>query len=199
MIPVTEEHPLIQLAPFRQRAQFGRFLNTRRLTGVAVEIGTDRGYFAYELMRTWNGRKLFCVDPWTHGYDKNDPASQRDRGSDYREAVIRLSQFGEKIEIVQKTSVDASRDIPDVSLEFVYIDGCHQYESVREDIATWWPKLKKNGILAGHDFVCMSNKQGGWGRYTQPAVLNHAIEYDIPVWMVSEKTNRNWSWYMVKP
>ena len=29
----------------------------------------------------------------------------------------------------------------------------HEYEGVMEDIVAWWPKLKKGGLLAGHDFI----------------------------------------------
>ncbi|GAI15065.1 unnamed protein product [marine sediment metagenome] len=38
------------------------------------------------------------------------------------------------------------------SLDFVYIDGSHTYESVAEDIILYYPKLKKGGLLSGHDY-----------------------------------------------
>jgi hypothetical protein len=34
----------------------------------------------------------------------------------------------------------------------VFIDLNHSYESVKEDIALWLPKVKKGGYLAGDDY-----------------------------------------------
>ncbi len=36
--------------------------------------------------------------------------------------------------------------------DLVFIDADHHYESVKEDIETWYPVVKKGGILCGHDF-----------------------------------------------
>ena len=38
------------------------------------------------------------------------------------------------------------------SLDFIFIDACHDYECVVDDLNAWFPKLKKNGIIAGHDY-----------------------------------------------
>jgi hypothetical protein len=37
-------------------------------------------------------------------------------------------------------------------LDFCFIDENHSYKSVREDVLMWLPKIKKGGILAGHDY-----------------------------------------------
>jgi hypothetical protein len=37
-------------------------------------------------------------------------------------------------------------------LGFVFIDGDHREESAFQDIKTWWPKIRKGGMLAGHDY-----------------------------------------------
>ena len=38
------------------------------------------------------------------------------------------------------------------SVDFVYIDANHSYTYVRDDIQTWLPKVKKGGIIGGHDY-----------------------------------------------
>ena len=47
--------------------------------------------------------------------------------------------------------------IEDESLDFVYIDARHDYCSVAEDMALYWPKLRQGGILAGHDYMLAHN------------------------------------------
>ena len=39
------------------------------------------------------------------------------------------------------------------SLDFVYIDGNHAYDFVKQDMEMWWPKLKKGGLFCGHDYL----------------------------------------------
>jgi len=36
--------------------------------------------------------------------------------------------------------------------DFVFIDADHTYESVKKDILAWYPKVKKGGIIAGHNY-----------------------------------------------
>lgn len=50
-------------------------------------------------------------------------------------------------------SVEASLNYEDESLDFVFIDGSHDYNSIKEDINTWMPKVKSGGFLAGHDYA----------------------------------------------
>jgi hypothetical protein len=58
----------------------------------------------------------------------------------------------ESITLFAMYSVQAASLIADGSLGMVYIDAEHSYQSVKEDILLWRPKIKKGGILAGHDY-----------------------------------------------
>jgi len=49
-------------------------------------------------------------------------------------------------------SLEAVLMIPDISLDFVFIDAMHTYEAVKEDIRAWFPKIRSGGIVAGHDY-----------------------------------------------
>jgi len=51
--------------------------------------------------------------------------------------------------------MDAKGLIPD-GLDFVYIDGDHSLDSVYTDIVDYYPKVKKDGIIGGHDFKFFS-------------------------------------------
>ena len=48
--------------------------------------------------------------------------------------------------------MEALNDIPNESLDFVYIDGNHHFKYVAEDICGWSKKVRKGGIISGHDY-----------------------------------------------
>lgn len=52
----------------------------------------------------------------------------------------------------RKTSSEAAKHITE-SLDYVYIDGNHQYEYVLEDISKYYSLLKSGGTLVGHNFT----------------------------------------------
>jgi len=39
------------------------------------------------------------------------------------------------------------------SLDFVFIDAGHAREEVTADIEAWMPKVKRGGLLCGHDYI----------------------------------------------
>jgi predicted O-methyltransferase YrrM len=54
---------------------------------------------------------------------------------------------------IVSTGTEASKNVKDNSLDFIYLDASHDYESVKEDIETWLPKMKKGSIISGDDYV----------------------------------------------
>ena len=61
--------------------------------------------------------------------------------------------FPSRAKVVRNFSLEASRLVPDSSLDFVYIDGRHDLAGVTEDLTAWWPKLCPGGLLGGHDWI----------------------------------------------
>lgn len=58
----------------------------------------------------------------------------------------------EHVRIVEALSVDAAALYMDLSVDVVYIDADHKYESVKADITNWLPKIRKGGLICGHDY-----------------------------------------------
>lgn len=120
--------------------------------GRGAEIGVLRGDTSTYLLSEFPNLSLFCVDPWLE-YKEGDADRCQNTMSNYEEiSRQRLSKFGDRAKIMKMCSIDAAPLIPDGSLDFVFIDAIHEYEPVKQDIAAWYPKVRKDGIFAGHDY-----------------------------------------------
>jgi len=70
--------------------------------------------------------------------------------------------------------MEAVEDFKDESLDFVYIDGHHGFRYVAEDLCEWTQKVKKGGIVSGHDYAL--NKKGARDPYVlQVKYVLHAF------------------------
>ncbi len=125
----------------------------RALAG--VEIGVYEGENALEMLTNLNIQKLYLIDPWVNypGYDQMQLGSIKANSGlsvVYDRALSKLSAFKDKSEFVRQKSSDAAPQIPEV--DFVYIDGNHVYEYIKQDIALYYPKVK--GVLGGDNLEC---------------------------------------------
>ena len=105
-----------------------------------VEIGTHRGESALIISSFPGVHKLYAVDP-TLG-DCIEEVEQR--------LANRLRE--KRVEIIRQTSLAFSKTLEPESVDVVYVDGDHSYTGISSDIAAYWPLIRKNGFLAGHDY-----------------------------------------------
>lgn len=198
---------MLKTANFQNRISLPHLLNKLHLAGEAVEIGTHRGDYAAQFIDAWAGRLLHCVDPWAAvpGYEEQAQMlvdimwSDGNRDHDFEVARKAVHKHRSRVNFIRATSEDAAPLFADNSLDFVYLDGDHQYEPVKKDLSLWWPKVKRGGILAGHDIVCPGEIGGGWGMYIRPAVEEHITTYNIDAFIIEEAKSLPYSYYMVKP
>jgi hypothetical protein len=118
-----------------------------------AEIGVSKGRYSKWLFSIIKKLKLFCVDPWAvyDGYvELHDPKGQPLYDGYFEETKKRLE--GKNAVFIRKFSMDAVNDFRDNSLDFVFIDGNHTFEYVIDDIAAWSKKVRKGGIISGHDY-----------------------------------------------
>jgi predicted O-methyltransferase YrrM len=54
---------------------------------------------------------------------------------------------------VSMTSMEAVKQYADNSLDFVLVDGSHEYQDVVDDITEWLKRLKPGAMLAGDDYA----------------------------------------------
>ena len=112
-----------------------------------VEVGSWRGRSSYALAKNCPGR-VICVDHFNGGdCDKVSVQAGKDVKRDFLRHM--KSFMGKKAFLVEKTSLEAAK-MCNERVDMVFIDGSHDYESVRNDILAWLPKTKV--LLCGHDF-----------------------------------------------
>ena len=159
-----------------------------------AEIGVLGGVYSEILCRSNPDLKLYSIDAWQFYPLKKNFRRAHHYPPIYEEAINRLGQYPNNT-IIKKWSMDALKDIKDGFLDFVFIDADHRYESVTADIAGWSKKVKKGGIVSGHDYSVRSE-------YVQvhEAVNAWTIKYNIEPWFILKSPiNRNeTSWMWVK-
>ena len=182
------------------RGEIPSILNARGLTGKGAEIGVKHGQFSEFLLDHWTGQLLYSVDPWREFgrevYHDDDNVNQQAQDRNYEITLNRLHRFGDRSKLLRMTSEEAANVIPDQSLDFVYLDARHDYASVKEDIAFWYPKVKPGGILAGHDYLNGKIDDTMFG--VKPAVDEFAATYHLKV-KVTLREPVYKSWLVVKP
>lgn len=65
------------------------------------------------------------------------------------------------IEFKHGSISDIVPTLEDNFFDMIYVDANHHYQSVKHDILISLPKLKKNGIICGHDYLINSNTLDG--------------------------------------
>lgn len=139
------------------REELPFFLNRRGLLGCGVEVGVKTGFFSEVLLRDWRGRHLISIDPWSAApleeYVDRANVEQEEHDRNYEDTARRLARFGERSSIWRMTGDVAAQRIPHHSLDFAYLDARHDYDSVRQDLADWYDKVRPGGVFAGHDYV----------------------------------------------
>jgi hypothetical protein len=135
-----------------------------------LEVGVKQGAFANTMLSRWKQcQKYILLDPWEHQEHYKDLANvdQETQNQFMQQTMEKMKPFKEKgveIKLIRDYSSNGHKEIPDDSLDFIYIDARHDYKAMAEDLEWMWPKLKKGGIFAGHDFVNADEEPKGSGQ-----------------------------------
>lgn len=126
----------------------------QKLSGdlVGVEIGVCNGVtselYAQQIP---NIKKLYAVDNYPSFVDWDGTRVTEERQAETkRRCGERLSKYP-NIEFIFKSSIEFGETLENESIDFVFIDGDHSYESTLNDIQLYWEKTKSGGVFAGHD------------------------------------------------
>lgn len=160
---------------------------------VGVEIGVAAGDNALFILRTLPIKKLYLVDPYITYEEAGDNVGGKYNIQSTFDNVLkvarkRLGKFGDKVEFIRKKSEDATDDIPD-DLDFVYIDGNHDYEYVKKDLELYYPKVKMGGVFGGDNFESL-----------YPSVCRAVIEFADKrgLRIHGARSRASYEWWVIK-
>lgn len=134
---------------------YSKMVNTFPDNSHFVEVGVWKGmsaaYMAVEIINSGKNIKFDCVDNW------EDTELQKDIPKDmydglYETFLKNIEPVKHIINPIRSLSWDAAKLYEDSSLDFIFLDAGHDYDSIKKDLITWYPKLKPTGIIAGHDY-----------------------------------------------
>ena len=158
---------------------FSDVINKNQYKNIA-EVGIGYGTHAKQILQNTSIDKLYLIDPMK--YYLNDsfadsimncvPNISNNQFNEFYDCIIKyLSDYKDKIVWFRKESTSITHDdIPDYSLDCVFIDGNHEYQYVLNDLLFWSKKVRRGGQILGddywmpdvtravHDFEKISNK-----------------------------------------
>lgn len=158
-----------------------------------VEIGAEAGVFSENMCLKIPNLTLYCVDPWKVYPEYRGFIDQKALDGFYKETVKRLKPYGARI--IRDFSENAYKEFTDGSLDFVFIDGNHDFAHVTSDIANWLPKIRAGGVMSGHDFHYKARNEKN---QVEDAVMAFTEKGHIKPWFVLKKPKGSPTWFWVK-
>jgi len=122
-----------------------------------AEVGVSQGRFTMFLCAAMHEMQMTCVDRWEEQPDNKGEGAEQYVGWKHNEFLERFKgicadYFPNRVRIMRMDSVDGAKMIEDESLDFVFIDDDHSFEGATRSINAWYLKVRKGGIVAGHDY-----------------------------------------------
>lgn len=151
-------------------------MGIRKHAKVIADIINERGFTKIAEIGIWKGRFLrgvlwscpniteyWAIDGWKPLKNKEYHETNMLETTDDVWSLIYLHVCNNmkkyhNLKIVREESIAAAKIFPDGYFDLVFIDADHTYEYVLQDIQTWLPKVRKGGILSGHD--CLKKLPG---------------------------------------
>jgi len=124
-----------------------------------IEVGVYKGRFCGGL--NWvcpHITNYIGIDTWAdfHNPEYLEENMAKMTNEDWIEAYLeccRSTMVYPQIKLIRANANDVAKIIPNKSVDMVFIDADHSYEAVLNDLKVWTPKVRRGGIMSGHDFI----------------------------------------------
>lgn len=121
-----------------------------------VEVGVFKGEFAKELIKIFSPKKIYLVDIFQGHAKSGDKDGNNYQVVNLDNEFIKLKKeydTNPSVDIIKSDSKTFLKELPDNSIDLIYIDGDHSYEGVKNDLQLSFSKVKNNGYICGHDYI----------------------------------------------
>lgn len=124
---------------------------------IVAELGVAIGGHSKLILDHTKPTELHLIDSWTYN-DKNYKYPIEKHKSEeicIKEWQTTVNKFknNENVTVHRNNCVDAAKKFKDGYFDWIYIDAGHRYECVYADLESWYPKVKKGGVIVGHDYT----------------------------------------------
>ncbi|MCE9531545.1 MAG: class I SAM-dependent methyltransferase [Planctomycetes bacterium] len=199
--PTTSSLKVPFLRPRHARDLVPELLRFSSTSFRGAEVGVAEGALSNRLLHCFPTLFLTMVDSWAtysteHAYRRSGDGhaclNEQQQAALKALAISNTDFASHRRHILQSDSCEAAESIADGSLDFVFIDADHTYEAVRKDIHAWWPKVRPNGLMSGHDYDARKDKDGRWGvaRAVQDFARDHKLAVNVfrrtTVWAITK-------------
>lgn len=179
---------------FNFKEVYDAALHEARDGAVFVEVGSWYGrsaaYLAVEIVNSGKRIDLYCVDTWRGSDDlpwmEQHLAGKGGSAFPFFRANLEGGGVWDRVKPLEMPSTSAAQHFAPESIDFVMIDGAHDYASVRADVRAWLPKVKPGAVIAGDD--------AGW-----PGVLIGVQETIAQTELTISNQGANWSYRKLRP
>lgn len=142
----------------KQTITKGFILDHLPINSVGLEIGVWKGEFSEVILDKLSPKLFYMVDPWKYMENYSDrwyggtwATSQKDMDNIFEEICLKFKN--QPVKIIRDFSDNLLNHIPEETLDWVYIDGNHDYEFVLNDLTISKKLLKHNGLIVGDDYI----------------------------------------------
>ena len=115
-----------------------------------AEIGVYKG----RLTAMWN--TILINENISYNYyaiDHFNGSAEHEKNFDYYGTALKnLSPIIYKINLIRNDSLNEVKNYNEEFFDIIYIDASHDYDSVKNDILHWLPKLKIGSVICGDDY-----------------------------------------------
>jgi hypothetical protein len=110
---------------------------------------------AVEIINSRKAINFVCIDPWTDGGpDLKDTKYYKElRKPVYDTFLENIRPVRHAITPLRMTSLEGAAKFADGEIDFLMLDGDHNYPAIKADIDAWLPKMKKGGVISGDDYL----------------------------------------------
>jgi hypothetical protein len=159
-----------------------------------TEVGVAYSGHAHHILQANPGIKYIGVDTYEFGYDPNDAFCsdvERYLGLKGQSALdqlfqgvsLSLEKYQGRARIVRMDSITFANSLENDSQSLVFLDNNHTQKYVSQELNSWWPKVKRMGVLCGDDY---------WMADVSKAVDEFVEANNLQLYFIAKNDYKTW-------